>query len=446
MRAPLLAVTLLAALPFAFACSGRDDASEPAVPGSSTAAASAAQTAASTATVAKPATASATADTSTTFNAANALTHINHLAETIGVRVSGTDAENRTVEYLAGRFRELGFDVTTPSFEYEESAFRTAEVAIGGTKLPALTMVGSRSGTVKGAAVAVGLADTAGIAGKDLTGKVAIADRGTLTFAQKVDAVRQAGAIALIVVNNEPGDLSGQLAGETDLAVAGIARESGDALRAAAASGAVVSVTTTGRETKTGMNVVAKPKGSGACAIVVGGHHDTVPGAPGAHDNASGTATVVELARAMAADGFDAGICFVTFGAEESGLFGSKDFVADLEAAGAPMPKFMINLDQMGEGSRVDLIGTVSLVRQAAAIAERLGIPAQATTLGTQYGSDHQSFQNKGVPVLFFTSNEFGKFHTPGDTADRIQQDEVQRVGDVALEVLKELARQVGAG
>jgi Iap family predicted aminopeptidase len=369
--------------------------------------------------------------------------HAVMLAETIGVRVSGTEGERKAVAYLRAQLESFGYTVSVDSFTYEERTFRTAEVNAGGKVYQALTMVGSAVATVTAPAAFVGLADEAGLAGADLTGKVAVADRGVLTFAQKVEAVRAAGAVALIVINNEPGDLSGQLSGNSDLAVAGLAQEDGAALRAAARAGQPVRLKTTGTEQRTGLDVIARPAAGAACDIVVGGHHDTVPGAPGAHDNASGTAAVVELARAAAVGGLEPGVCFVAFGAEESGLFGSQDFVAKLETAGA-LPKFMLNIDMMGEGTRVDLVGTTTLVRQAAVIAERLGIPAQETTLGAQFGSDHQPFQRKGVLVVFFTSNEPGRFHTPHDTADRLQPAAIGRVGEIAFALIQDLVKQTG--
>jgi Zn-dependent M28 family amino/carboxypeptidase len=191
------------------------------------------------------------------------------------------------------------------------------------------------------------------------------------------------------------------------------------------------------------VNVLAKAAPGQACRVLVGGHHDTVPGSPGAHDNASGSAVVLELARAAAADGLDEGLCFATFGGEESGLHGSKAMVREMEAAGE-LPHTMVNLDTVGVGSAVDLIGSAELTARAAAIATRLSIPAAVSSLGFGFGSDHQSFEAAGVEVVFFSSNELGRFHTPGDTIDTIDRDVVAHVGVVAFELLKELVMRDG--
>jgi hypothetical protein len=75
-----------------------------------------------------------------------------------------------------------------------------------------------------------------------------------------------------------------------------------------------------------------------------------------------------------------------------------------------------------------------------------MGIAAQVTELGANYGSDHMSFEAEGVPVIFFTSNDYGSIHTPQDTYDTIDADIVEDGGDLAYEVIKELLVKVAAG
>ena len=135
--------------------------------------------------------------------------------------------------------------------------------------------------------------------------------------------------------------------------------------------------------------------------ILVGGHHDTVPGSPGGNDNSSGTAHVIELARLLAADGLDEGLCFATFGAEELGLLGSDYLAGEWEELGV-LPRFMVNLDVTGTGDVVAVIGTERLVDQALAIAVGLEVPAAESSLPPNAGSDHSSFEvsRRGGRVL----------------------------------------------
>jgi aminopeptidase YwaD len=306
-------------------------------------------------------------------------------------------------------------------------------------------MSGSTGGTVSAPAVFVGLADETGIGGRSLAGKVAVSDRGTLTFQQKYDAVKAAGAVGLIVVNNVDGVFVGNIYKRAEMPVVGVTTSDGAALKKAADTGQTVSITAPESEQSTAKNVLARPAKGAKCEILVGGHYDTVPGARGALDNASGTAATLELARAFAADGLDAGLCFATFSAEESGLFGSAALVKQMQDAGQ-LPRYMVNLDMTGLGTRVDLFGSPELTQQAAGLADKMGIDAAPADLGITFGSDHQSFQKAGVPVIFFASNELGKFHTPGDVVSEIQLDSLERVGDLAFAYIGELLKTIARG
>jgi Zn-dependent M28 family amino/carboxypeptidase len=76
-------------------------------------------------------------------------------------------------------------------------------------------------------------------------------------------------------------------------------------------------------------NVVAIPRRGRGPLRVVGAHYDTVPESPGADDNASGLAVMLEAARALAQDEACERVAFVAFNAEEDGLLGSRDLVAN---------------------------------------------------------------------------------------------------------------------
>lgn len=361
-------------------------------------------------------------------------------------RVSGTAGEVRAAEYISGLFRSYGYTTELMQFEFDGDRFRAGEVSLAGRAIEALTLAGSPGGKVQGTAVYVGLADTAGIAGKDLKGKVAVADRGTLNFVDKYGNVKDAGAIGLVLVNNRPGPFSGNLTTLAAFPVVSVSQEDGAAVLEAAKAGQPIAIDapSTAGLTKA-LNVIAKPSGSSECKILVGGHFDSVPSAPGANDNASGTANVLELARAAAADGLDDGLCFAAFGAEESGLYGSKALVARMQAEGA-LPRFMVNLDVTGIGKGVEVIGEGQLARDAIARAAAIGIPAVASQLPANSGSDHQSFNDAGVPTVFFTSGDFSTIHSPQDVSADISEAMLDQVGDVALAVVKDLLLQVARG
>lgn len=373
-----------------------------------------------------------------------ALAIVNELAKE--PRVSGTAAEARAAEYIATQFRAYGYSTEIMEFEFDGDRFRAGEITVDGKPIEALTLAGSPGGQVEAPSAYVGLADAAGIAGQDLTGKVAVADRGTLNFVDKYANVKAKGAIGLVVVNHQPGPFSGNLTTLATFPVVAVSKEEGAAALDAAKAGRVVRINAppTVGLTKA-LNVIAKPKPSSACTIVVGGHFDSVPGAPGANDNASGTANVIELARAAAVDGLDEGVCFVTFGAEESGLYGSKAFVKRMQEEGR-LPRFMLNLDVTGIGRGVEVIGEGQLARDAIQAAKDLGYPAIASSLPANSGSDHQSFVDAGVITVFLTSGDFGTIHSPQDVSADIQEQVLDQIGDTALAVIKKLLAEVARG
>jgi Zn-dependent M28 family amino/carboxypeptidase len=374
-----------------------------------------------------------------------ALAILDHLAGPIGPRVAGTAAEGAAAAYIAGQLSDDGYAVQTIEFTFDEDRFQPATLTVGSVNVAARSAANSNAGSVSATSAFAGLADAAGLAAVSLEGKVAVVDRGTLTFGQKAANVAAAGAIALVILNNQAGEVSASLSPPAAIPVVSVSGDNAAAVRNAARTGATIAVTSGVGTPTTARNVFARADPDTACTVLVGGHYDTVPSAPGANDNASGVANVVELARAFAADGLDKGLCFAAFSAEESGLFGSAALAQSLAAAGS-LPKAMVNLDVTGIGSDVELIGDPGLVSQALRAAEGLGIAASKSALPANAGSDHLSFQQAGVPVLFLTSGEFATIHSPLDVTGDIDPAELDRVGDVAYAVIKMLLAQVAHG
>ena len=139
----------------------------------------------------------------------------------------------------------------------------------------------------------------------------------------------------------------------------------------------------------------------------------------GADDNASGTASVLEVARVLAAKKSTARHCFVLFGAEEFGLFGSKAYVESLTPDELNGLRGMVNLDVVGNANSLELLGDDDLIDVARLAAEGLGVDATSAVLPPNSGSDHLSFQRAGVHVVMFY-REDNQIHTPQDAIDRI--------------------------
>jgi len=167
---------------------------------------------------------------------------------------------------------------------------------------------------------------------------------------------------------------------------------------------------------------------------------------PGADDNASGAAGLIELARLFTAQRRSPGrsILFLAFAAEEIGLLGSSHYTArpllPLDKAVA-----MINLDMIGRlrQSKVYVggVGTGSTFKPLVEEA------VKTTSFQVDYSaagydsSDHMSFAMRQVPVLFFFSGLHGDYHKPSDTWEKIDAPGTARLLDLVYEVAGRLDR-----
>jgi len=346
---------------------------------------------------------------------ARALEDIRHLAVEIGARPAGSEAEREAAAYIAARLTEAGYDTTIEEFTFHSRLDDSVVTLADGTPLRALAMEGSARIEVAGVAVHAGLGEPTDLAGADLDGKVVIFDRGVVTFQDKARAAEAAGAIAVIVVNSEPGLFRGALGDTTSaIPVVGVAGEEAAALEAAIGSRVTVHANA-GMEEITSQNVVGRI-GDGECHAYLGGHYDTVTVSPGANDNASGTAVVLEVARTNPVEG----LCIVLFGAEELGLYGSQNYVAH-HLAGTG--RFMLNVDMAGRLDGPVVVGDRELIEEVLGAVDAAGIDfgLSAGRFPPGASSDHVSFESVGVPAVTFNSGNDTAIHTAEDTIDRIQ-------------------------
>lgn len=204
-------------------------------------------------------------------------------------------------------------------------------------------------------------------------------------------------------------------------------------MRASIASDAAV-------EKRTGYNVIGTLKGKTDETLVLGGHYDSVSAGPGAGDNASGTAVVLELARVMASKPQPQHtLIFVGFDAEELGLLGSRAYVDALSPEQLNKMRAMLNFDMLGAGGGPLLLmgdGNVSLLARSS--AKELNIDARNGQLPANAGSDHESFARRGVDTVFFM-RDYDSLHTPEDTIDQIHQEFLEEAGRVAERLIERM-------
>jgi hypothetical protein len=165
---------------------------------------------------------------------------------------------------------------------------------------------------------------------------------------------------------------------------------------------------------------------------------------PGADDNASGTAGVLELARHFAPmkGKLRRGILFTNFAGEELGLLGSAHWV---ENPTRPLDKAvaMLNMDMIGriKDDKVFIggVGTGSSFKGLLEEAEKKDPFKIEYSPGGFSSSDHTSFAAKKIPVLFFFSGLHSDYHKPSDTWEKINSRAAVRLLDLVANVTQEL-------
>jgi hypothetical protein len=208
-------------------------------------------------------------------------------------------------------------------------------------------------------------------------------------------------------------------------------------------------------------NVVAELRGATRPddVYIVCGHYDSIseqPGsvAPGAEDNGSGAAAVVELARVFAANPPAATIRFIDFAGEEEGLFGSKQYVDAEESTGdAAKIKAVINMDMIAFSRDSDLdvlleTGDVGRDLQAALADAAAAVTSlRVVTSLHPFGSDHVPFIRAGIPCVLTIENdwdEYPDYHTSRDTMDNVRLDMGGQVIRMNAATLGRLAGEAG--
>ena len=208
------------------------------------------------------------------------------------------------------------------------------------------------------------------------------------------------------------------------------------------------------RKTANVQNVLGYLPGKTDEYIVIGAHYDHIGYGhqnslapdqagkvhPGADDNASGTAGLLELARIFSErrSELQRGVLFAAFAGEEIGLVGSAHWV-DHPTLPLKNAVAMLNMDMIGRvsGSKLFIGGTGS----GTGLKELLERTMPKYDFKVDYtfqhasASDHASFLAKNIPSLFFFSGVHSDYHKPSDTSDKIEVNESWKVVNVVADL-----------
>lgn len=214
-------------------------------------------------------------------------------------------------------------------------------------------------------------------------------------------------------------------------------------------------------------NVVALPRGAKRVTLI-GAHYDSVPGCPGADDNASAVAVMLEAAKALVG----APVGFVAFNAEEEGLLGSFDFVEHglptlgvqvdgihvlemlgFQNSGAPLAKLPLPWTPECV-KRCDFIGVIGKAASnddvertlASAAAPELKVVGARTwgpvhvVMGDITRSDHFPFWLAGLRAVLWTDTANFRnphYHRPSDLPETLDYEFMARVTELLIEVVQ---------
>ncbi|MBY0097139.1 M28 family peptidase [Mesobacillus maritimus] len=377
-------------------------------------------------------------------------------------RAAGTPGELIGAKYIKSQFEQYGYETELQSFPFYEVIRNnaTGSVTIGGQQINAYVFSGSYSGEVTAEVVDVGLA-LAGQVPDSVKGKIALIQRGDNPFVEKVQNVIDKGAVGVILYNNSGTSNNVGVAdpGQNIPAVT-LTRAQGQALVEQLEGGpvqATVKVTGSGYTEKTSYNVIAKMKPhknkDTGQVVLVGAHHDSVPGGPGANDDASGVSAVLELARVIAKMPTDTELRFVTFGAEEKGLLGSYHYAGSLSEAEADRIVAHFQMDMIGArdaggdhpaGGLImyTIDGKKNLVTDLASAAGARTAADYPIPYGQLGRSDHQPFHELGIPAALFIHSPLEPwYHSPEDTLDKIDKNKLQEAAEIVGASVYQIAR-----
>jgi aminopeptidase YwaD len=385
------------------------------------------------------------------------------LAEDIGVRLAGSPGEQAAARYVLQRLAEAGAQVREERFPMRERRVESEEleVRLGGDwrRFPG-SLFSNTPGT-EGRWLEAPLVffeappEYHRRTLSHLRGKAVVHLGSHIESREHYRRLMEAGPAFLLFVDvRYPGTVplaDGMFPAYTDAlgAVPTVNVAYMDAWRwkKEGASAARLRVRGGMREAESG-NLIAEFPGSGPELLIVAGHHDTQADSPGADDNGTGTAAVLELARLLGGLApLRRTVRLVSFGAEEQLSVGSAAYVRRHRAELAERGRFLLNFDSFGSHlGWLELIagGPPSMADWLRGVFERHDLYLAVTTRVMPY-ADHFPFVAAGVPAasLLRSNCTAGRFfhHRPDDDLSRISTGLVVQVLDASLEALVELAQ-----
>jgi Zn-dependent M28 family amino/carboxypeptidase len=363
-----------------------------------------------------------------------------------GNRAAGTTGYTESVEYVVDTLEAAGWSVELDEFDFTYVPPPILEqVAPIAAAYESAVFTGTGYGDVTANVVPVDIVlapprdpVTSGCEDSDFAGfpvgAIALIQRGTCEFGQKAINAQEAGASAVILFNQGNTDLrSGLLTGtlfgvnQTPLSIPVVGASFADGA-ALAQPGSRAHVVVSSPESRPQVNVIAELPGANDDNVVMAGAHlDSVQAGPGINDNGSGSSALLEIAQQISKLKPENTIRFAWWGAEESGLLGSRAYVADQVAAGTiDEVALYLNFDMVASPNYIFMVydgdesgwaaptgvpipeGSIQIEDLFESYYTWAGVPYDDAQFSGR--SDYQAFIQNGVPAGgLFTGAEVPK-------------------------------------
>ena len=344
------------------------------------------------------------------FDSVSAYSFVRKLVNEIGNRESGTDSERQAAEMIKAWFEGFGLsNVHMEEFEVKTSRILKEEALLpDGTRLKCSAAGNSLSTPPEGIEGEVEMLEsTSPETLKKIKNKIAAA---TMILYQKdFNKILDAGATALIYTSSAPlaptiyRSIRSEWVEKQNIPAVAMAHD--DVLNLLKGPKRLKIITKVERITAKSQNVIGEVPGTLENEdILAGGHYDTVRSVKGAHDNAAGTAIVLELARIFAKEKLTRTLKLAAWGSEELGLRGS--FYHAEQQENTKNLRLYLNFDVHGillGGTNATVLGPEDLKSLLRFTAKELGIPLPITSELAPGGSDHMPMTFYGVPSVYLS-------------------------------------------
>ena len=345
-----------------------------------------------------------------TFDPNSAYHFMESLVRDIGNRESGTAAEARAAQKIKSWFEEFGLaNVRIEEFEVQTSRVLKEEASLpDGTKVACAAVGNSLSTPPEGVEGEVVMLESTSLeALRKIENKIAAL--GIAPNQKEFHKILKAKPLALIYPSRTPlapaiyRSIRAEYVEKENVPAISMAHD--DLLNLMKGPRKLKIVTEVEKVTAKSQNVIGEVRGILEDEdILVGGHCDTVRSVMGAHDNAAGTAVVLELARIFAHEKPNRTLRFMAFGSEELGLRGSYYHAKNPENT----KSLKLCLDYDVHGILLGNLGAVvlgpgELKSLLCFTAKELGISLQATSEMGMGGSDHMPLAFYGVPSVMLS-------------------------------------------